>query len=143
MKKDHSLGFLFKQIHDSFEADINRQLHRQDLTLSQMGVLHYLFKNPNDTVTHKDIEHFLKLKHSTVAGILARMGKKGFVTSAIDEKDRRRRNIFPTDLAFEVKANMEQCRLDMNDRLVQGMSEDDVENLTVLLKKVLENMSES
>ena len=138
-----NLGFQFKQIHDSFKTDMDNKLKSQDLTMSQMGVLCCLFQNEGKDITHKDISEYLGLKHSTVIGILKRMEAKGFIISSINPSDHRSRNIYPTDKAYSIKISMDKHRNYVNDKLLQGLSDDEIEQLSVLLTKVYNNINQN
>lgn len=139
-KEIRRLGFQFKQIHDALESHLNRNLKKQNLTMSQMNVLWFLFEHRNEIITQKDIEKFLSLKHPTVVGIIKRMECKGFIESTTNAEDRRYRNITLTDKAFEVKQDMEKSRNIMEARLAYGLTEDQIDMLNILLGKVYKNI---
>ncbi len=136
------LGFLFKLIHDSFEKDLNHLLKSQELTMSQMQVLGFLFAHSEEAVTHRDIEKFLDLSHPTVVGILKRMESKGFIRTAVNKKDRRCRDVFLAEKAASVRKAMEAHKAHMESKLTAGMTEAQVKELDLLLHTVLKNMDQ-
>lgn len=141
MQSTNTLGFQFKQIHDAFEAHMNKQLHEMDLTLSQMSVLWCLFNHQEKSITQKDIERFLGLKHPTVIGILKRMERKGFICSRINESDHRYKDVSLTDKAFAVRTHMEQSRDEMESRLIRGITPVQIESLSAVMDIIYKNIS--
>ena len=135
------IGFLFKQIHDAFEAEANNQLQKMDLTMSQLAVLCFLFKNENREVTQREIENYLNLKHPTVTGILQRMEMKGFVSCSKNCDDKRQKNISLTEKALELRKRINVRLTQMEDRLVDGLTKDERLMLNELLDKVYNNVT--
>lgn len=79
MQERLPIGFLFKQINNVYEKDINNQLKGIGITSSQCEVLNYLFRCDKEEVNQKDIEKALSLKNPTVTGILQRLDEKGYI----------------------------------------------------------------
>ena len=132
----------FKFIHDKLESHINQKLRDVDLTFSQLQVLKYLKFHRGERVTQKDIGDYMKLKHSTVIGILQRMEAKGLVVSCTDEENRRGRNISMTDKAEELDQEIySHCR-EMDKRLVRYLDDEEQKMLQGLLGRVLKGVTE-
>ena len=53
-----------------------------------MELLLYLAEHQNRKITQKDIGEFMRVKHSTVIGILRRLETKGFLYCVVDEEIR-------------------------------------------------------
>jgi DNA-binding MarR family transcriptional regulator len=143
VEKENSLGLQFKQIHDILEAGMNRQLKSLDLTMSQYAVLNFLFRKREETVTLREIERFLGLKHPTVIGIVKRMESKGFLQSEKNAADGRCRTILLTQKAYEVKRRMEESKRKVDCRLVNGLSKCEIDTLSLLLGRIYRNLQES
>lgn len=142
MKERTNIGFLVKQINNIYEKDFNNQLKRLGLTSSQAEVLDYLFLCEEEEVNQKDIERALSLKNPTVTGILRRMEEKGFVMILPSDKDKRCKNVYLTEQAFEIEKKMEAARRRVDKRLTIGMTKREVEALQKMLKRVLYNVAE-
>ena len=142
MKRRTNVGFLVKQINNIYEKDFNNQLKRLDLTSSQAEVLDFLFRCDEEEVTQRDIEKALSLKNPTVTGILKRMEEKGFVMILPSEKDKRCKNVYLTEQAFDVEKKMEAVRRKIDKNLTLGMTKREVEALHKMLNRVLYNMAE-
>ena len=75
--------------------------HRQ-----QCAVLDYLLGSSKEFVNQKDIEKALSLKNPTVTGILKRLDEKGFILAVPSNQDKRCKNIYPTEKAYDIQKKM-------------------------------------
>ena len=142
MKQRTNVGFLVKQINNIYEKDFNNQLKKLDLTSSQAEVLDFLFRCDEEEVNQRDIEKALSLKNPTVTGILKRMEEKGFVMILPSEKDKRCKNVYLTEQAFDIEKKMEAVRRKVDKNLTLGMTKREVEALQKMLNRVLYNVAE-
>lgn len=132
------IGFLVKLVHDAIDRRINQELQDQHLTNSQMSVLSYLRRRGGSDTTIRDIQDFLKVSHPTAAGLVRRLEQKGFVHLTTDPWDRRARIV---RLDASVRHNYEPGpTLHMEERLLQGLSDEECSQLCSLLLRVYENI---
>ncbi len=142
MRKRQTIGFLFKQINNNYEKELNRRLRMLGLTSSQCEVLDYLFSSNKEAVTQHDIERALSLKNPTVTGLLKRLDEKGFILVVPDPDDKRCKNVFLTEKAYDIQRRMEEERKEMDKMLTLGMTRREVDALNKMLEKVLYNTAE-
>ncbi|WP_346664099.1 MarR family transcriptional regulator [uncultured Merdimonas sp.] len=142
MKEQRSAGFLISQINHVYEKDFNKRLRRLGITASQCAVLDYLFTSAKEEVTQRDIERALSLKNPTVTGLLKRLDEKGFVLIVPSNKDKRCKNVYPTEKAYDIQRRMETERKKIDKNLTLGMSRKEREALLNMLEKVLYNVSD-
>lgn len=135
-----TLGLIFKRISHAAKKDIDNYLKKWNLTMSQAMVLEFLNNTTDENLTQKAIEQHFNLQHPTVSGILKRLEKNGFITTATNQADRRVKNIYMTDKAqrIDVKAKMRQQ--EMEETFVKGLKPEEVETLYRLLMQVYGNM---
>ena len=132
------IGFLVKLVHDAIDRRINQELEDQHLTNSQMSVLSYLCRRGDSDTTIRDIQDFLKVSRPTAAGLVRRLEQKGFVHLTTDPRDRRARIV---RLDASVRHNYEPGpTLHMEERLLQGLSDEECGQLCSLLLRVYENI---
>ena len=132
------IGFLVKLVHDAIDRRINQELQDQHLTNSQMSVLSYLRRRGGSDTTIRNIQDFLKVSHPTAAGLVRRLEQKGFVHLTTDPRDRRARIV---RLDASVRHNYEPGpTLHMEERLLQGLSDEECGQLCSLLLRVYENI---
>ena len=141
-KRSRPLGFLIKQINTVYEKDLNEKLKRIGITSSQCAVLDYLFHTSREEVSQRDVERSLNLKNPTVTGILKRLDEKGYVLCVQNAEDKRKKNIYLTEKAYDIQKRMELDRRKMDRELTRGMSKREVEALRKNLEKLLYNIAD-
>lgn len=142
MRERKTIGFLIKQINNVYEKDFNKMLKNLGITSSQCAVLDYLFQSSEEEITQRDIERHLCLKNPTVTGLLKRLEEKGFILSVPSPTDRRCKNIYLTEKAYDIQRKMEASRKKSDKMLTLGMTKREVEAFERALEKVLYNISE-
>lgn len=141
-RKSQSIGFTVKQINNVFEKDLTEQLKTTGITSSQCAVLDFLFQTNKEQISQRDVERYLNLKNPTVTGLLKRLDEKGFILCVPNEKDRRKKNIYLTEKAYDIRKRMEADRRKTEKKLTLGMTKKEVEALKKGLNKVLYNIAE-
>ena len=142
MRERTTIGFLVKQINNIYEKDFNRMLKSIGITSSQCAVLDYLFHSSKEEITQRDIERHLSLNNPTVTGLLKRLDEKGFILSVPSTTDKRCKNIYLTEKAYDIQKKMEASRKKSDRQLTMGMTQKEVQALKKALEKVLYNISE-
>ena len=117
-------------------------MKRIGITSSQCEVLDYLFHSDKEEVNQRDIEKALNLKNPTVTGILKRLDEKGFILIVPNGKDRRKKNVYLTEKAYDIQRKMESDRRRVDRNLTLGMTKREVQALQKMLHKVLYNVSD-
>ena len=136
------IGFLVKQINNVFEKELNGRLRTSGVTSSQCAVLDYLFHSNKEAVNQRDVERNLNLKNPTVTGILKRLDEKGYILCVPNEEDKRRKNIYLTEKAYDIQKRMETDRKKLDKRLTMGMTKKEVAAVTRALEKMLYNIAD-
>ncbi len=142
MRERKTIGFLFKQINTVYEKEFNNRLKRLGITSSQCEVLDFLLQSSKDEVNQRDIERALNLKNPTVTGLLKRLDEKGFILSVPSGKDRRCKNIYLTEKAYDIQKRMEMERKKLDKMLALGMTKKETDALYKMLNRVLYNIAE-
>lgn len=142
MEEKQPLGFIVKQINNVYEKELTNRLKVLGITSSQCAVLNYLFQSNQEEVTQREIEKHLNLKNPTVTGLLKRLDEKGFVLCVQSPSDKRCKNVYLTEKAFDIQKKMESDRKKLDKRLTIGMTKKETEALRKSLEKVLYNISE-
>lgn len=141
-EKRQSLGFLVKQINNVFEKDLNEQLKTLGITSSQCAVLDFLFQTNKEEINQRDVERHLSLKNPTVTGLLKRLDEKGFILCVPNTADKRKKNIYLTEKAYDIQRRMEADRKKMDRQLTRGMTKKEVDAVTRSLAKMHYNIAE-
>lgn len=77
-------GELIKRLNDALGRKANNTLMCDDVTLSQIKVLATISEAANETITLKELEKHFEVKQATMAGIAARLEKKGMIKGFYD-----------------------------------------------------------
>lgn len=88
------------------------------------------------------MERGLSLKNPTVTGLLKRLEEKGFIFCVPNTADKRKKNIFLTEKAYDIQRKMEANRRKLDRQLTRGLTKKEVAALERGLEKVLYNIAE-
>ncbi len=141
MDNEPRLGLLIKFIHHAIKKDCDSMLREIDLTFSQFDVLMYLLNNQDKAHNQRDIEKEFMIKNPTVTGILNRLEAKGFIRRAASQDDARYKKIILTEKSRQIEKKVHKNGDRIEERLTQGISPGEKEQLGRLLKIMLKNFS--
>ncbi len=136
-KKD--VGWLIKNINEKLKVRADADLKRDNLTFAQSRVLIFL-SSVGGQATQKEIEDFLEVSHPTVVGIVSRMEQNGFLTTWIDGKDKRNKNVKLTEQAEKIGVYMEQHLKENEKILLAPLSAEEIEQLRRMLLAIYDNL---
>ena len=137
-KRSQPIGFLIKQINNVYEKDLNERLKKIGVTSSQCAV----FRTSKEEVSQRDVEKNLNLKNPTVTGILKRLDEKGYILCVPNAHDRRKKNIYLTEKAYDIQRRMDIDRRKLDRELTRGMTKREVDALRRNLEKLLYNIAD-
>lgn len=141
-KRGQSIGFMIKQINNVYEKDLNERLKTIGITASQCAVLDYLFHTSKEEVSQRDVERSLNLKNPTVTGLLKRLDEKGYILCVPNASDKRKKNIYLTEKAYDIQRRMENDRRKLDKELTRGMTKREIAALRKNLEKLLYNIAD-
>ena len=127
-------------------ACIVNQLHRMamrmppdalpsGMTISQLSTIGFLY------FYQKDIESFFKLRRSTVSSQLDTLEKKGLIQRVPVSHDARLKKLVLTEEGLRISGQVLLVLEQMNDFMIQGLSQEETVVLTNLLRKIEQNLS--
>ena len=123
------------------KANMDARVSRYDVTPAQTHVLLYLQQHGGRVPQH-ELAEVLRVKPSTVNGVLDRMEEKGLVRRSVSGSDARRRLITLTEKGAEQQALFQQSFLDVEAAMVRGFTQEERETLCALLDRVIQNLKE-
>ncbi len=135
----YRLGQKVRRISNSFRRIADESTHELGLTGMQSFLLGYLDMNSAQPPCQHDIEVRFNIKHPTATGILERMAERGLVTFEQDGADRRRKRILLTDAGLDAARHTKERLDDLEARLSQGFTPEELVTLNALLDRVVEN----
>ena len=125
-RRGQPIGFMIKQINNVYEKDLNERLKTIGITASQCAVLDYLFHTSREEVSQRDVERHLNLKNPTVTGLLKRLDEKGYILCVPNANDKRKKNIYLTEKAYDIQRRMENDRRKLDKELTRGMTKREI-----------------
>ena len=137
------VGFYFKKISEKLEKRANEDGKKRDITYSQGKILWYLHKHEGEKVTMREIEKFFDCSHATVSGLVSRLAQKGYVDVVRNESDKREKIVKTTKKENESFQNMKERRGRMEEKLLQGFSNEEKAEFSVYLDRVYKNLDET
>ena len=120
---------------------MDARMSRFGMTPAQTHVLRYLRQNGGQMLQREMLEN-LKVKPSTVNGILDRMEEKGLVERSVSGTDARQRVVALTPAGLEREAEAKQSFLEAEALIAKGLTEKETETLRTLLERVIHNLEE-
>ncbi len=129
-------GELIKMIHCAMQKNANNELREEDLTFAQIHLLFTLRQQPNGQCTLKELEKKMGIAQSTTAGLVKRSGEKGFVDCFEDSADRRVKLARITEKGLSVCLDTEEKIRRSEERMIKLLTEEEVDVLVNLLRKV-------
>ena len=140
MLKNSDIGFCIKQIHDRMEKQANNAMKDSGLTMMQVSVLQELQDSPEKQLSMKEIERRFGVAQSTVAGIVLRLEKKGFVEAFGDAEDKRVKRVRITDAGEECYKEAAFHKKEADKMLLNGFSKGERALLGELLIRAAKNL---
>ena len=120
---------------------MDARMSRFGMTPAQTHVLRYLRQNGGQMPQRELLEN-LRVKPSTVNGILDRMEEKGLVERSVSGTDARQRVVALTPAGLEREAEAKQSFLEAEALIARGLTEEETETLRSLLERVIHNLEE-
>ena len=136
--KKEELILLIRFIDKEFRKDFERRLSDYGLTAQQGRLLFYINWNimNGKKVRQVDIEKHFQLTKSTVHGLVNRMEKANLI---IKNKDKSNQYIEISDDCKKILEDVFSRRLECLNKMMDGVSDEEVETLHTLLMKIYEN----
>ena len=136
------VGMRFSIISRAFRRQMDEFMRDSDLTGPQFGILgrlHYLETHGAGEINQRDIENATHLSHTTVTEMLKRLESKGFIRTAPSGVDRRSKCISSTEKAAAMHEELGRCDGKVFERLCEGLSEAQRENILPVMDIMLGN----
>lgn len=117
-----------------------KMLDRHGLSLAHWIILTALWQK--DGLLISEIAAFYRVKAPAASRIVDRMANRGLVERRRDPNDRRAARVYLTDKARGM-AHLVDFYRDVNDRLLEGFTEEEAGHLIRMLERIAENANAS
>lgn len=144
-EKKMPVGMRFSLLQRSFRRKLNEILSEKDLTGVQFGVLGELIKLEKrgcQEIKQRDLEEASHVSHATMAEIIKRLEKKGFICCRTSLSDRRQKLISSTEKAHSLGQEIDRINQEVFSWLCRGLSQAQVEEFLQIMDVMLKNAAE-
>lgn len=117
-----------------------RNGHLKELNITAEQADSLLFFDANEGSSISDLKQYLQIRHQTARGIVKRLEEKGFLKLSVSEDDGRYKTVSITENGNMIVKQLKQNGTHTGDQLLTGMTKDEQEQFSVLIKKALENV---
>ena len=145
MERERRIAFLLRVIHNRTKHIIHRsapKLEKVPGSQLQGGILGYLYHHREEPVYQKDLEKEFRISRATATNTLQVMERNGFIVRKSVDKDARLKRVEMTEEALSNHQKIEAHMSAMDARMLQGLSEAEVQELFRLLEVVEKNLEE-
>lgn len=138
---DQNFGKMVLALANALVKRRNSVASRYGLTAGQMALMVYLFRNQDcPEINQSDLENEFLLTHQTVAGVVGRLEKKGFISCSLSLRDKRSKRIVLTPEANAIEDDLNLLSQESDSRLVNGMSDPEKQQFYQYLEQALQNL---
>lgn len=141
MKKIDSISSYIVKIYRNSLLDIIPKLEKFHIGKGQWYFLNRLLFE-GDGISQEELSRDLVVDKAHTARAIKYLEEKGLVYSTIDSADRRKKNIFVTEKAEEIKKEYEKIFINLNENLAKDFTEEEINLLKELLKRIENNITE-
>ena len=108
----------------------------------QARILKYILELKSEVICQKDLENYLKISKATISEVLVTMEKKEIIKRVSMPNDARAKRIVLTNTSLERFQELEKNFSDINEKLIEGISDDELARFLNILNKMQQNMKE-
>lgn len=108
----------------------------------QARILKYILEQKSEVICQKDLENYLKISKATISEVLVTMEKKEIIKRVSMPNDARAKRIVLTNTSLERFQELEKNFSDINEKLIEGISDDELARFLNVLNKMQQNMKE-
>jgi len=139
LRPEKSAGYLVRDTHLLFAKALRTRLQTHQITPGQWYFLRALWDE--EGLSQRELSRRVGTTEPTTVSALRLLARNGMIERVRNPKDRRTINIFLTDRARAMKAELMPVAIEVNDVATAGLSDEEFTQLQALLQKVRENLS--
>ncbi|MGL5313494.1 MAG: MarR family winged helix-turn-helix transcriptional regulator [Peptostreptococcaceae bacterium] len=94
-----------------------------------------------DGISHEELTEKMSVDKATTTRAIMKLEQEGYVERSLNENDKRKYNIYLTEKALEKKDEIFKISVMWEDRLTGCLTEEEIDNLILTLRKIANNMN--
>ena len=135
---DQRLGFFMHDVSRLRRTAFDEFMKPLGVTRSQWWVLSHLSRN--DGMIQSDLADELALNKASLGALIDRLETSGLVERRADDADRRVKRLFLASHAQQFVQEMSARSHQMSERVLEGLSREERDELTRMLQRVKQNL---
>ena len=143
MNKDAHVGLTVRCLHHMIGreiANISKKQYGESTTPLHGLVVRHLYDNRDKDVFQKDLEARFAVRRSTMTSVLQLMEKNGLIVKEEVESDKRLKKLVLTPLAIEKQNKMALCIDELDKKIKNGISEEELDAFFAVAEKISANL---
>ena len=136
---DESVGYWVTIASQAIRRVLGQRLSEQDLTLRQWEVLAMLACNPE--LSQTQMAERMGIEPATLAGVVNRMERDGWIVKSSSSEDRRQSRLLPTAQAESIWNRSLTLSAEVRAQAVSGVSQEDLQTLRRVCATIRDNLS--
>ena len=141
LRPEESAGYLVRDTHLLFAKALRNRLQTHQITPGQWYFLRTLWDE--EGLSQRELSRRVGTTEPTTVSALRLLARNGMIERVRNPKDRRTINIYLTDKARDMKADLMPVAFDVNDVATRGLTDSEFAQLRGLLQKVRENLTDA
>lgn len=140
IKSETDIGMLLKNINDSLEKRANAYFHTLGLTIAQVRILDYIYRQTDHKTTQKKLEVYMDVAHSTINGIVKRLEEKQLLITELTVDARLTKTVSLTSAGIQLYKTTVKSRYKHEKLLTGDLTDEEKTRLVELLLKIQQNV---
>ena len=142
-EEQRGIAFVLRMLHNQIKLTIHKSLPKAEKaprTQLQGGILGYVYYHEDQPVYQRDIEKEFRISRATATNALQVMEREGLIVRKALDKDGRLKRIQMTPEAYQNHEKIERHMDWIGNRVLEGMSDQEVAELYRLLGILMKNL---
>lgn len=138
------IGGLLRELTIAIHRNVGIELSEHELGdmkgPQSMALGYIIHASAHDEIYVKDLEKYMKIRKSTASELVSRLERNGYVKTEKSEKDGRLKRLIVTEEGQEAHDRILCFLQAIDDQLVAGLTEEEVDTFVHLLNRLIQNM---
>lgn len=143
MACQNHIGYEVRILNNMLYRHMDSILKRCNLTVMQFGVISYIYKNAQQDVFQRDLEHEFSINRSTATNILQLMVRRDLLTRESVDYDDRLKKLCLTQQSIDKHRQIVADLAGTEARLQQGITPEDLEAFHRVVHKLEVNLEQT
>jgi Transcriptional regulators len=138
------IGLELRSLNNLIRRYFDFSSHKKEIetiTGNNGWIIGYLAKNIDKDIYLRDIEDHFTITRSTASKVLTLMEQKGLIQRQTVAQDARLKKIVLTDKAWKLKELMWEDTVNMEEKLIKGFTEEEMQTLYGYIQRMKKNIS--